>query len=133
MKVGLLKSVRIAQNKPDVVRLVLDVNGAKDYSRILLGESVPAGDRPSARSAGQSKADGADAPAPVQPAVEPMSKLRLIRWRPRKLPRRFPVSAECERRLPPLASNRHPSAKTMIESLGQSGKSAPRKDAGKSG
>ncbi|MBZ5694746.1 MAG: N-acetylmuramoyl-L-alanine amidase [Acidobacteriia bacterium] len=33
---GLLKSVRVAQNKPDVVRLVLDVDGAKDYSAFLL-------------------------------------------------------------------------------------------------
>ena len=34
---GLLKSVRIAPNKPGVVRLVLDVDGAKDYSAFLLG------------------------------------------------------------------------------------------------
>ncbi|MGC2421645.1 MAG: N-acetylmuramoyl-L-alanine amidase [Candidatus Acidiferrales bacterium] len=33
---GLLKSVRLAQNKPDVVRLVLDVSGAKNYSSFLL-------------------------------------------------------------------------------------------------
>lgn len=33
---GLLKSVRIAQNKPTVARLVLDVSGAKDYSAYLL-------------------------------------------------------------------------------------------------
>jgi N-acetylmuramoyl-L-alanine amidase len=33
---GLLKSVRVAQNKEGVVRLVLDVNGAKDYSAYLL-------------------------------------------------------------------------------------------------
>ena len=33
---GLLKSVRIAQNKPDVVRMVLDVDGVKDYSAFLL-------------------------------------------------------------------------------------------------
>lgn len=33
---GLLKSVRVAQNKEDVVRLVLDVDGAKDYSAYLL-------------------------------------------------------------------------------------------------
>jgi len=33
---GLLKSVRIAQNKPDVVRIVLDVDGAKNYSAFLL-------------------------------------------------------------------------------------------------
>jgi N-acetylmuramoyl-L-alanine amidase len=33
---GLLKSVRIAQNKDGVVRLVLDVDGARDYSAYLL-------------------------------------------------------------------------------------------------
>ncbi len=33
---GLLKSVRVAQNKDGVVRLVLDVDGAKDYSAFLL-------------------------------------------------------------------------------------------------
>ena len=33
---GLLKSVRLAQNKPDTVRLVLDVSGAKNYSAFLL-------------------------------------------------------------------------------------------------
>ncbi|MGA3294703.1 MAG: N-acetylmuramoyl-L-alanine amidase [Candidatus Acidiferrales bacterium] len=33
---GLLNTVRIAQNKPDTVRLVLDVTGAKDYSAFLV-------------------------------------------------------------------------------------------------
>ena len=33
---GLLQSVRIAQNNPDVVRLVLNVSGEKDYSAFLL-------------------------------------------------------------------------------------------------
>lgn len=33
---GLLKSVRVAQNKQGVVRLVLDVNGAKNYSAFTL-------------------------------------------------------------------------------------------------
>lgn len=33
---GLLKSVRLAQNKQGVVRLVLDVDGARDYSAFLL-------------------------------------------------------------------------------------------------
>jgi len=36
LEAGLLKSVRIAPNKPGVVRLVLDVDGAKDYSAFLL-------------------------------------------------------------------------------------------------
>jgi N-acetylmuramoyl-L-alanine amidase len=33
---GLLKSLRVAQNKQGVVRLVLDVDGAKDYSAFLV-------------------------------------------------------------------------------------------------
>ncbi len=37
-KAGLLKSVRIASNRPGVVRLVLDVDGAKDYSAFLLAK-----------------------------------------------------------------------------------------------
>ncbi|MGA7916509.1 MAG: N-acetylmuramoyl-L-alanine amidase [Candidatus Acidiferrales bacterium] len=36
VKDGLLKSVRIAQNKEGVVRVVLDVDGARDYSAYLL-------------------------------------------------------------------------------------------------
>jgi N-acetylmuramoyl-L-alanine amidase len=36
VKDGLLKSVRIAQNKAGVVRVVLDVDGARDYSAYLL-------------------------------------------------------------------------------------------------
>ena len=43
---GLLQSVRIAQNKADVVRVVLYVSGEKDYSTFLLAESVSAGNRP---------------------------------------------------------------------------------------
>jgi N-acetylmuramoyl-L-alanine amidase len=35
---GLLKSIRVAQNKQSVVRLVLDVDGAKDYSVYLLAK-----------------------------------------------------------------------------------------------
>ena len=34
---GLLKSVRVAQNRPDVVRVVLDAGGAKDCTAVLLG------------------------------------------------------------------------------------------------
>jgi N-acetylmuramoyl-L-alanine amidase len=35
---GMLKTIRIAQNKPDTVRLVLDVDGAKDYSAFLVAK-----------------------------------------------------------------------------------------------
>jgi N-acetylmuramoyl-L-alanine amidase len=33
---GILKTIRVAQNKPETVRLVLDVDGAKDYSAFLV-------------------------------------------------------------------------------------------------
>ena len=33
---GMLKAIRVAQNKPETVRLVLDVSGAKDYSAFLV-------------------------------------------------------------------------------------------------
>ncbi|HEX4003650.1 MAG TPA: N-acetylmuramoyl-L-alanine amidase [Candidatus Acidoferrales bacterium] len=33
---GMLKAIRVAQNKPETVRLVLDVDGAKDYSAFLV-------------------------------------------------------------------------------------------------
>lgn len=33
---GMLKTIRVAQNKPDTVRLVLDVDGAKNYSAFLV-------------------------------------------------------------------------------------------------
>jgi N-acetylmuramoyl-L-alanine amidase len=35
---GLLKSVRVGQNRPDVVRIVLDATSAKDYSAVLVGK-----------------------------------------------------------------------------------------------
>ena len=41
---GLLKSVRVAQNKPTVVRLVLDVDGAKDLFGLSAVEAISAGD-----------------------------------------------------------------------------------------
>jgi N-acetylmuramoyl-L-alanine amidase len=35
---GLVKSVRVGQNRPDVVRLVLDPNGARNYTAVLVGK-----------------------------------------------------------------------------------------------
>lgn len=35
---GLLKSMRVGQNKPDVVRIVLDATGTRDYSAALIGK-----------------------------------------------------------------------------------------------
>jgi len=90
---GLLKSARLAQNKPDVVRLVLDVSGAKDYSASLLAKpyrlvidvrSGPAatakasgGPRPAsagAASAAPAPALSAKADAAAPPSLTALSK-----------------------------------------------------------
>jgi len=82
----LLKSIRVAQNKPDVVRVVLDVNGAKDYSAFLLsnpyrlvidvhskaagtpGKEVAAASAP----AGNSDAEKSAANSPAVPSASPV-------------------------------------------------------------
>jgi N-acetylmuramoyl-L-alanine amidase len=67
---GLLKSVRIAPNKPGVVRLVLDVDGAKDYSAFLLAK--PYRLVIDVRAQGAATAKNAPAPAAEQaPAGKP--------------------------------------------------------------
>ncbi len=68
---GLLKSVRIGQNKDGVVRLVLDVNGAHDYTAQLLGNPyrlvIDVRSKPAPTSAANAK------PAESVPAVQPVS------------------------------------------------------------
>jgi N-acetylmuramoyl-L-alanine amidase len=72
---GLLKSVRIAQNKQGVVRVVLDVNGARDYSAYLLSNPyrlvIEVRNKPAVTSAKASSppATSAAASAPP-PAIE---------------------------------------------------------------
>jgi N-acetylmuramoyl-L-alanine amidase len=66
VKDGLLKSVRIGQNKDGVVRLVLDVNGARDYNAMLLGNPY--------RLVIDIRANGGSsnaAAAPTTPAAQP--------------------------------------------------------------
>ena len=75
---GLLKSVRLAQNKQGVVRLVLDVDGAKDYSAFLLSKpyrlvidvhttsAATAKNSPAAPPSSASAAGPAPAPAPTK-------------------------------------------------------------------
>jgi N-acetylmuramoyl-L-alanine amidase len=57
VKDGLLKSLRLGQNKDGVVRLVLDVNGARDYSAYLLANPyrlvIEVHAKPLASSAGE--------------------------------------------------------------------------------
>ena len=99
---GLLRSVRLAQNKPDVVRLVLDAPAAKDYTAYLLSNpyrlvievfakpmppaarevaaatSAPVGVTASANSAGDRVV--ADA-APVSDSSRPKTKPVLLERR----------------------------------------------------
>ena len=81
---GLLKSLRVGQNKQDVVRLVLDVDGAKNYSAFLVANpyrlviDVRSNSAPPAIVAKNAPAPGssnaspavsvAAAPSPVAPA-----------------------------------------------------------------
>jgi N-acetylmuramoyl-L-alanine amidase len=72
VKEGLLKSVRIAQNKDGVVRVVLDVDGARDYTTYLLANPyrlvIEVRNKPAAMSAKdgtQPEAVGSSAPPAV--------------------------------------------------------------------
>ena len=66
---GLLKSMRIAPNRPGVVRLVLDVDGAKDYSAFLL--SNPYRLVIDVRSAGDGTSTAKNVAAPAASSVPP--------------------------------------------------------------
>ena len=68
---GLLKSVRMAPNKPGTVRLVLDVDGAKDYSAYLL--SNPYRLVIDVRAQGVATAKNAPPAAPAAAATSPKS------------------------------------------------------------
>lgn len=95
---GILKTIRLAQNKPETVRVVLDVEGAKDYSAFLvahpyrlvidlrsrpeaatahaeLAANVPASASPSDPPAKSAKAAGSDAAVatPSHAAAETVS------------------------------------------------------------
>jgi N-acetylmuramoyl-L-alanine amidase len=65
---GLLKSVRIAQNRQGVVRLVLDAGGARDYSAYLLAKPYRLVIEVHAQPVDTAKAFPAPAPAPPVPA-----------------------------------------------------------------
>jgi N-acetylmuramoyl-L-alanine amidase len=75
---GLLKSVRVAQNKPTVVRLVLDVDGAKDFSAYLLAKpyrlvidvrAKPVGTAANASAQAAISKVSVEKPAPSSPAI----------------------------------------------------------------
>jgi N-acetylmuramoyl-L-alanine amidase len=66
---GLLESVRVAQNKPEVVRLVLNVNGEKDYSAFLLANPYRLVIDIHSRAVNNAKSS----PAPAEPPVSPVT------------------------------------------------------------
>ncbi|MGA2720384.1 MAG: AMIN domain-containing protein, partial [Candidatus Acidiferrales bacterium] len=66
---GLLESVRVAQNKPDVVRLVLNVNGEKDYSAFLLANPYRLVIDIHSRAVNTAKSSTAPAEPPVSPVT----------------------------------------------------------------
>jgi N-acetylmuramoyl-L-alanine amidase len=65
---GLLKSVRVAPNRPGVVRVVLDVNGARDYSAFLLANPYRLVIEVHSGNATTAKLTPGAAPAPVPQA-----------------------------------------------------------------
>jgi N-acetylmuramoyl-L-alanine amidase len=70
VKDGLLKSLRLGQNKDGVVRLVLDVNGARDYSGYLLSDPYRLVIEVHAKPVAASGSAVANAtPAPAAPAA----------------------------------------------------------------
>ena len=79
VKDGLLKSLRLGQNKDGVVRVVLDVNGARDFSGYLLANPyrlvIEVRAKPVASSAGNELAAAAThAASPVTPAPSATAK-----------------------------------------------------------
>jgi N-acetylmuramoyl-L-alanine amidase len=70
VKDGLLKSVRIGQNKDGVVRLVLDAGGAHEYNAMLLGNPY--------RLVIDIHAPGAAASAPATAAAQPASEANVV-------------------------------------------------------
>jgi N-acetylmuramoyl-L-alanine amidase len=67
---GLLKSVRVAQNKQGTVRLVLDVDGAKDYSAYLLAKPYRLVIDVRAKQTNSAKSGAASAPAPAATSMD---------------------------------------------------------------
>ena len=80
VKDGLLKSLRLGQNKDGVVRVVLDVNGARDFSGYLLANPyrlvIEVRAKPVASSPGNELAAAAThaAASPVTPAPSAIAK-----------------------------------------------------------
>ena len=74
VKDGLLKSVRLGQNKDGVVRVVLDVNGARDYSAYLLSNPYRLVIEVHAKPAASSSGDEGAAASPVTAAPSATAK-----------------------------------------------------------
>jgi N-acetylmuramoyl-L-alanine amidase len=110
---GLLKSVRVAQNKEGVVRLVLDVDGAKDYSAYLLKD--PYRLVIDVRAPGTAVAKH-DSPASVTPAKAPDEK-------PAEKPQET-VSVSAKESTPETS----PSAKPLAKSIAKTSLPMTKKD-----
>jgi N-acetylmuramoyl-L-alanine amidase len=131
---GILKAIRIAQNKPDTVRLVLDVDGAKDYSAFLVtnpyrlvidlrsrpsasaAEVASAAKPTDARYAADKNAAAAADPAAMTGAAETVS-VRANEATPDTVPDASPASAKSISKVALRAAKEHPKA-TLTESAG---------------
>ena len=120
VKEGLLKSVRIGQNKEGVVRLVLDVNGARDYNAMLLGNPY--------RLVIDVRANGGSSnatAAPATPVAQPSETnvVHAANLPANDAPRPEPVKADAK----PTANstNSHASSATTKNSLSANYKPKP--------
>jgi N-acetylmuramoyl-L-alanine amidase len=117
---GLLKSVRIAQNKAGVVRVVLDVDGARDYTARLLANPyrlvIEVRNKPAVTTA------KVVAPAPLSaaaiappPAIPTPSVVYAAKGVPEKVAAKPDVASETAAALPadnPAISAKKPASKT---------------------
>ncbi len=125
VQTGLLKSVRVAQNKPTVVRLVLDVDGAKDFSAYLLAKPyrlvIDVHAKPVATAA------NAPAPAPVAVAkAEPATVSKVSAEKPATSSPAV-VSETITVNSSKSATVAQPSAKTAAKVAANVGPVAPKK------
>jgi N-acetylmuramoyl-L-alanine amidase len=95
---GLLKSVRLAQNRQGVVRLVLDVDGAKDYSASLLSHpyrlviDVQASPQSASKQPSAALTKPAEAISDPKPAAKPTETV-LVSAEPKQPPKLDPKPA----------------------------------------
>jgi N-acetylmuramoyl-L-alanine amidase len=109
--IGLLRSVRVAQNKPDVVRIVMDAPSAKDYTAYLLSKpyrlvievSSQVGKLP------QHHPGEAIQPAPAKSGADDAAVAQAAAPQPSQ-PKEQPVSLERRADIPPASTVPQPTA-----------------------